>query len=303
MGRRNHGNGEVLRVDEHGGTVAARAFGPFDVEEVDEEDPAAEGRLDFGAVRVPLPARGSVSVEPTGNGRMQAVHVMVPEGRLSVSALAAPRSSPLWPELVKEIEASLRDGGARVRSFTGEWGRELHARSQGATSVFIGVNGARWMLYGVATGPDQDTGALDVELRRMLKGTVVVRGSSPYPPRTVLPLTVPEDVVAEQTAVEQAKAEQVAAGLTRAAPGVDPPTDRFPVLWATPDDEPTGPLTVVDRQEPGGRRGRHARREAADVAAWPVQDHKDKPALAFLMDDPMSLFSPVPGAGRHRRVD
>ncbi len=295
MGRRNHGNGEVLRVDEHGGTVAARAFGPFDVEEVDEEDPAAEGRLDFGAVRVPLPARGSVSVEPTGNGRMQAVHVMVPEGRLSVSALAAPRSSPLWPELVKEIEASLRDGGARVRSFTGEWGRELHARSQGAASVFIGVNGARWMLYGVATGPDQDTGALDVELRRMLKGTVVVRGSSPYPPRTVLPLTVPEDVVAEQAEQEKVELE--------AAAGTDPPTDRFPVLRAAPGDELTAPLIILDRPEPVGLRGRHARREAADVAAWPVQDHKGKPALAFLMDDPMSLFTPAQGAGRHRRFE
>ena len=75
-----------------------------------------------------------------------------------MSALAAPKSSRLWPELAKEIEASLREGGARVRSFTGDWGRELHATTGAATSVFIGVDGPRWMLYGVATGPTDRLG-------------------------------------------------------------------------------------------------------------------------------------------------
>ena len=108
----------------------------------------------------------------------------VPEGRLSVSALAAPRTGGLWADLAVEIDASLREGGARVRSFTGEWGRELHATTEGATSVFVGVDGPRWMLYGVATGPTRDAVNLDARLRRMLRGTVVVRGKAPYPVRT-----------------------------------------------------------------------------------------------------------------------
>ncbi|MCU1664947.1 MAG: hypothetical protein JWR58_5012, partial [Pseudonocardia sp.] len=159
--------------------------GPYDGDDMDPEITDAAGVVDFGAVRVPVPPRGTVAVEPTANGRMQAVHVALPEGRLSVSALAAPKSSKLWPELAREIDASLREGGATVRSFPGPWGRELHATSGGATSLFVGVDGPRWMLYGVATGPTAHADVLDVELRRMLRAIVVVRGRAPYPVRTV----------------------------------------------------------------------------------------------------------------------
>ncbi|MDT7576138.1 MAG: hypothetical protein QOH17_2471, partial [Pseudonocardiales bacterium] len=174
--------------------------GPHDAEALDATFTPPKGTVDFGAVRVPVPGEGSVVVEPASEGRMQAVHVSVPEGRLSVSALAAPRNGGLWPDLAGEIDTSLREGGARVRSFTGEWGRELHATTDGATSVFVGVDGPRWMLYGVATGPTRDAVALDARLRRMLRGTVVVRGKAPYPVRTVLPLTDQSPVDgAEQT--------------------------------------------------------------------------------------------------------
>ncbi|WP_143517416.1 DUF3710 domain-containing protein [Pseudonocardia sp. MH-G8] len=180
--------------------------GPHDGDDLDPEATDAMGRVDFGALRVPVPSRGKVTVEPTANGRMQAVHITMPEGRLSVSALAAPKSSKLWPELSREIDASLRDGGATVRSFSGDWGRELHATSGAATSVFVGVDGARWMLYGVATGPSSQAEALDGELRRVLRGTVVMRGKSPYPVRTILPLVVPEHLAeaADAPAGEQA---------------------------------------------------------------------------------------------------
>ncbi|HEY0812290.1 MAG TPA: DUF3710 domain-containing protein [Pseudonocardia sp.] len=169
--------------------MRATTNGPHDSEALDAKFIPSPGTVDFGAVRVPIPADGSVVVEPSAAGRMQAVHVSVPEGRLSVSALASPRNEGLWPDLATEIDGSLREGGARVRSFTGEWGRELHATTNGATSVFVGVDGPRWMLYGVATGPTRDAVALDARLRRMLRGTVVVRGKAPYPVRTVLPLT------------------------------------------------------------------------------------------------------------------
>ncbi|MBL8928040.1 MAG: DUF3710 domain-containing protein, partial [Pseudonocardia sp.] len=173
--------------DGGGGPVTV---GPFDEDDIDPEHAATE-RVDFGAVRVPVPRDGEVSVEPE-DGRLQAVHVMLPAGRLSVSALAAPRTGGLWPDLAAEIDESLREGGATVRSFTGEWGRELHARTGDASSLFVGVDGPRWMLYGVATGPTGSARELDVALRVMLRGTVVVRGRSPYPVRTVLPLTAPE---------------------------------------------------------------------------------------------------------------
>ena len=178
--------------------------GPHDGDTLGPEVSPVPGTVDFGAVRVPVPAGGMVSVEPSAAGRVQAVHITVPEGRLSISALAAPRTGGLWADLAKEIDVSLREGGARVRSFTGEWGRELHASTDGATSVFLGVDGPRWMLYGVATGPTRDAVSLDARLRRMLRATIVVRGKAPYPVRTVLPLAMPSETDGERQAAASA---------------------------------------------------------------------------------------------------
>ena len=209
--------------------------GPFDEDDVGDE-PVAPDRVDFGAVRVPVPRGGEVSVEPE-DGRLQAVHVMLPAGRLSVSALAAPRTERLWPDLAAEIDESLREGGATVRSFTGEWGRELHARTGDASSLFVGVDGPRWMLYGVATGPTSAAAELDAALRTMLRGTVVVRGRSPYPVRTVLPLTVPgrlpQPGVPERVPVPRMPAEQRTLAPLRPAPLVDAPTTITPCCRPT----------------------------------------------------------------------
>ena len=233
MARRDRGTPDIRldADDEDGGGLAldtaggSSSTGPHDGDDLDPEVTDAAGIVDFGSIRVPVPPDGTVSVEPTANGRMQAVHIALPEGRLSVSALAAPKTSKLWPELSREIDASLREGGARVRSFTGAWGRELHATSGGATSVFVGVDGARWMLYGVATGPANHAEILDAELRRMLRGTVVVRGKQPYPVRTILPLVVPDHLAESVTATPaitasgSRKRTSGKAGAGKSAPG------------------------------------------------------------------------------------
>ncbi|WP_214407618.1 DUF3710 domain-containing protein, partial [Pseudonocardia lacus] len=186
------------------GTRPAQIAGPYDSEA--EDEPTLSGAADFGSLRLPLPTGGTLTTDPASTGGpMQAVHLALPEGRLSVSALAAPKTGKLWPDLAKEIDASLRESGARVRSFTGEWGRELHATTGAATSLFLGADGPRWMVYGVATGPTATAPALADELRRLLRGTVVVRGRSPYPVRTVLPLTVPEGIELDAGAASAAK--------------------------------------------------------------------------------------------------
>jgi hypothetical protein len=108
----------------------------------------------------------------------------------------------LWRELAEEIACSLRDDGARVRSEWGEWGREVQAGSNGALSRFIGVDGPRWMLYGVATGPAEGAAELASTLREMIRATVVTRGADPLPVKTVLPLKLPEHL---EDRVEEAR--------------------------------------------------------------------------------------------------
>jgi hypothetical protein len=164
--------------------------GPYDA--ADSEALDLQGALDFGSLRVPMPARAQLQVEKGTGELLRAVHVLVPSGRVSLSALAAPRSSPLWRQLADEIAESLTGDGARVRSEWGEWGREVQAGSNGALSRFIGVDGPRWMLYGVATGPAESSAELAHTLREMIRHTVVDRGTDPLPVKTVLPLRLAE---------------------------------------------------------------------------------------------------------------
>ena len=174
--------------------------GPFDVDDPDGFD--IEGGLDFGSLRVPMPARAQLQVEHGSGELLRAVHVLVPAGRVSLSALAAPRSSPLWRDLAEEIAESLARDGARVWAEWGSWGREVLASSKGALSRFIGVDGPRWMLYGVATGPADGADELVETLRDMIRSTVVTRGPDPLPVKTVLPLRLPEHL---EERVEQAR--------------------------------------------------------------------------------------------------
>ena len=95
------------------------------------------GLVDFGAVRVPVPPDGQVMVER--HGRLRRC-MTPPAGR---------RRLARWPHRDGGCgQTSPGDrpvpapGGASVRSFTGEWGRELHARTGEASSVFVGVDGA-----------------------------------------------------------------------------------------------------------------------------------------------------------------
>jgi len=313
--------------------------GPYDVDDLPPDLTDAAGRVDFGALRLPVPAAGSVTVEPSAGGRLTAVQVTLPRGHLSISALAAPRSARLWPELVREIDTSLRDGGARVWSYTGEWGRELHARTGPAASIFVGVDGPRWMLYGVATGPTAAAPELDAELRRLLRGTVVVRGRSPYPVRTVLPLTMPEELAPEVPGTgvppPPALGPVVAGGpagdpertgvIEPVGPAADPertgviepvdpaadPERTGPIGPVAPavsgtTDPVTEPLPAVHQPptEPPTEPHRIPPGTEPDPPTGPAATApaRDQPALAFLMGDPLDLFAP-PRTGRHHRPD
>ncbi|SHL31430.1 Protein of unknown function [Pseudonocardia thermophila] len=267
-------------------------YGPYDVDDADPAVSAAPNVHDFGALRVPIPPAGRVHVEPAGSGKTQAVTINVPGGRLSVSALAAPKSSKLWPDLAKEIVASLREGGARVRSSKGEWGRELVATTGAATSVFIGVDGPRWMVYGVATGPTEQQPALDAQLRELLRGLVVVRGKAPYPPRTVLPLTVPDTLPEPEppaaAAAPVAPAEQQPAPPPSApapgAPASGAPVSRVPAAGApVPEAEPAmggrvtdAPATGVPPAEEPAAVGGPAT-VGPDTSAWPIDEATGRP--------------------------
>lgn len=185
--------------------------GPFDIEDFDDPDVAAVGRLDLGSVLIPMPEAGQVQVELNETGVPSAVWVVTPNGRFTVAAYAAPKSPGLWREVATELADSLRKDSAAVSVETGPWGREVVGAASGAVR-FIGIDGYRWMIRCVVNGTHESVGALTVEARNALSDTVVRRGDTPLPVRTPLPVQLPEPMANQlRAAAEQAQGQQAEA--------------------------------------------------------------------------------------------
>ncbi|QTI66945.1 DUF3710 domain-containing protein [Gordonia polyisoprenivorans] len=191
-----------------------QARGPYDMELLDTPaEELANSHLDLGSVLVPVVEGGQVTVEMSPDHQPEAVYLVTPHGRISVTAFAAPRSPGLWREVVRELAASLRDEGATTSVEDGHWGREVLAEVPGGAHRFIGVDGPRWMVRCVASGPAESAAPLAQLARAVLAESVVRRGKDPAPPREMLPIILPP-VLAEQVAAAQQQmfADDPAAG-------------------------------------------------------------------------------------------
>jgi len=202
-----------------------RFDGPYDV----SERPDIEGRVDLGALRVPA-VRGMelrLDVEKE-TGRVVGVTCGIAGSNLQLQAFAAPRSSGLWLDIRREIAEGVRKTGGSAEMVDGFFGTELLCRLPGRApdgrvaiqpARFIGVDGPRWFLRAVVHGPaavDQTTMA---PLVKVIREVVVVRGDEARPPREVLALTPPKQVVeafARRAAAR--KAAEAAQGASGGAP-------------------------------------------------------------------------------------
>lgn len=225
-GKHASAGGTEAAADEEGGQqgepgAAARVppdrpSGPWD-----ENEPAPElARVDLGSVRVPV-AQGLEVQLNVLHEEVVAATLRYAGSALQLQAFAAPKSGGLWAEARQEIAGELRDSGSQVDEVDGPFGSELHAelpmQSESGTEPqparFVGVDGPRWLLRGVFTGPAGRDPAQAQFLHDAFRGTVVVRGDAPMPPRERLPLQVPPDA---QQGVNTADADggpsQLAAG-------------------------------------------------------------------------------------------
>ncbi len=168
-------------------------FGPFDESEVSGVRPW----IDLGSIKL-IPREGlnlRVEVED-GSNRVVAVALDYMGSTLQVQPFSAPRNEGLWHEIRAQITQQVASQGGTLEEQVGPLGIELVASvptsGKGRQVVrFLGVDGPRWFLRGVIVGPaatDGDGRAALVDLYRSL---VVVRGSTPMPPRELLPLALP----------------------------------------------------------------------------------------------------------------
>ncbi len=200
------GPGETGSAEE---AVETGAGGPWDV---NDDVPPAE-RIDFGSMQVPLADGCEVQVSMADD---QAAWITVVRGDsgLQLQAFAAPKTGGLWADVRQEIAAEVAKAGGRSEEADGPFGAEVHAQIASPEPVpgaagglhpvrFLGVDGPRWFLRGVISGPAARRAEVAAALEHVFAGVVVARGDHPVPPRDMLEIQLPAEAlqaIADQAA-------------------------------------------------------------------------------------------------------
>lgn len=212
--------------------------GPYDVADVPDEGP----RLDLGGIKVPVPEGTEIRVDVSPEGHVVSAVAVNGNSQMQVNAFAAPRREGIWDDVRTEIRQSLQnDQGGQADESDGPFGRELRARipagqpGQTTPARFLGVDGPRWFVRALITGPAATDPVQAKPLEDVFRGIVVVRGNDAMAPRDALPLRLPREA-AEQAAHAHAaaQAQQEAQGPYGGAEGDDfNPFERGPEITET----------------------------------------------------------------------
>jgi len=167
----------------------SRLRGPFDRSEVTADD----SRLDLGSLWVAVTPGLQVALQVDENTHQPVGVQLGLEGSGAyLQAYAAPRTMGIWPEIREEIARSVVAEGGRAEVVTGPLGKELHLHQRGGVPLrLVGVDGPRWFLRGLLSGPAATDDAAADALIEVIRSTVVNRGPEAMAPREQLPLRLP----------------------------------------------------------------------------------------------------------------
>lgn len=171
--------------------------GPFDASEVGFLAP----HLDFESLRVSPKDGMQIRAEIEENSkRIIALTLDFNGSLLQLQAFAAPKSAGLWLDAIAAMKESLTKQSAKVIERQGALGPELAVeaiveaggKKQLRQSIFLAVDGPRWLLRGVLMGKAAADSAAYAEAIRVFRSVVVDRGDTPLPPNELLPLRLPK---------------------------------------------------------------------------------------------------------------
>ncbi|MBK0329889.1 DUF3710 domain-containing protein [Brachybacterium sp. MASK1Z-5] len=170
--------------------------GPLDAADAPEED-----RIDLGGLLVPMVEGMELRMEMDQRTRAVTGANLVIEGSsLQVQAFAAPKSRALWDEVRTSLRGSVVEQGGTAETRPGPFGTELIARlpvkrSDGRVGYrparFIGVDGPRWLLRAILSGPALGDAEASRAFETLISRIVVVRGSDAMAPQELIPLNLP----------------------------------------------------------------------------------------------------------------
>ena len=211
----------------------AETTGPWD-----ESDAPDDGvmRIDLGSIRLPALPGMDLRVELSPQQKVVGATLRAGDSLLQVAAFAAPRAGGIWDDVRTDIATSVSGQGGSLKEVEGPFGMELAGSilapppaQPGQTTPpqpvrrparFVGVDGPRWFLRGLISGPAASSPEAAAKLEQAFRDIVVVRGAEPMPVREQLPLSLPPQA-AEQLARQQA-AQQAGRATPTAKPAAPP---------------------------------------------------------------------------------
>ena len=174
--------------------IVEEKTGPWDFN--DEDAPDFSDYLDFGSIYIPYFQGIELRVKKQHEtSQVLGMTVTYGSSSVEVEAFAAPKTSGIWLEVCKD----LLDGNSQACTVQGEFGTELllpvKVGEKTITTRIVGVDGPRWMLRGVFSGPAAtelaDNNNETKQLDEWFKGIVVNRGEEPLAPRDFIPMHDP----------------------------------------------------------------------------------------------------------------
>lgn len=192
--------------------------GPWDAADAPED---GVPRVDLGALKLPGVPGMELRVDVNAQQKVIGASLRAGDSLLQVSAFAAPRAGGIWDGVRADLATSAGGQGGSLREQEGPFGTELVGYIRATppaqpgqapgepvrrSARFIGVDGPRWFLRGMISGPAAETPEAGAALEAAFRTIVVDRGSEPMPVREQLPMTLPAQA-AEQVAAQQAAAK------------------------------------------------------------------------------------------------
>ncbi len=167
--------------------------GPFDISEVTAVQPF----IDLGAIKV-TPRTGlqlRLDIEESTK-RLVAATFEIDGSTIQVQVFAAPRTEGLWNEIRDQVSEQVVKQGGVANQVVGPFGPEVQASVPTADGSsrpvrFVGVDGPKWFLRGVISGPAASSSSRAAIIEDVFRSIVVNRGTEPLPPRELLTLRVP----------------------------------------------------------------------------------------------------------------
>ncbi len=168
--------------------------GPLDLSEANPAMPF----IDLGALRIPPRENMQMRLEiEESTKRVVAVTLDLSGSTVQCQVFAAPRSTGLWNEIRGQVADQLLKQGGNSTEVQGVFGPELDAHVPVADGQprhvrFVGVDGPKWFLRGVISGPAADGGDAGSAIEDVFRSLIVSRGTEPLPPRELLAMRVPQ---------------------------------------------------------------------------------------------------------------